>query len=162
MKFLFKNATIIDTNSKHNGKKADVLIVDGKIVEIKKKIIADDAEFIEYKGMCLSPGWVDVGTLICDPGFEHREDIETAAAAAAAGGFTSILAQPNTSPAIQSKSEVLYLQQSTRDFPVNFHAIGALSTDLKGENITEMSDMNAAGAIAFSAFDACDGIRKSF
>jgi dihydroorotase len=150
MKFLFKNATIIDTNSKHNGKKADVLIVDGKIVEIKKKIIADDAEFIEYKGMCLSPGWVDVGTLICDPGFEHREDIETAAAAAAAGGFTSILAQPNTSPAIQSKSEVLYLQQSTRDFPVNFHAIGALSTDLKGENITEMSDMNAAGAIAFS------------
>lgn len=150
MKFLFKNATIIDTNSKHNGKKIDVLIVDGKIVEIKKKINADDAEIIQYKGLCLSPGWVDVGTHICDPGFEHREDLETAAAAAAAGGFTTILAQPNTSPAIQSKSEVLYLQQSTQDLPVTFQAIGALSADIKGENITEMSDMNAVGAIAFS------------
>ena len=150
MKFLFKNATIIDPNSKHNGKTTDVLIDDGKIVEIKKKIEANKAELIQIKGICLSPGWVDVGTQICDPGFEHREDLETAAAAAAAGGFTTILAQPNTSPAIQSKSEVLYLEQSTRDFSVNFRAIGALSADLKGENITEMSDMNAAGAIAFS------------
>lgn len=150
MKFLFKNATIVDTNSKHNGKTTDVLIEDGKIVEIKKKMDAQGAEVIQYKGLCLSPGWVDVGTQICDPGFEHREDLETAAAAAAAGGFTTILAQPNTSPAIQSKSEVLYLQQSTREFPVTFQAIGALSADIKGENITEMSDMNAVGAIAFS------------
>ena len=150
MKFLFKNTTIIDTNSKHNGKTTDVLIEDGKIVEIKKKIDAKDAEIIQYKGLCLSPGWVDVGTQICDPGFEHREDLETASAAAAAGGFTTILAQPNTSPAIQSKSEVLYLQQTTKEFPVTFQAIGALSANLKGENITEMSDMNAVGAIAFS------------
>ncbi len=153
MKFLFKNATIIDPNSKYNGKTTDVLIEDGKIVEIKKKIEAGQAEIIQIKGICLSPGWVDVGTQICDPGFEHREDLESAAAAAAAGGFTRILAQPNTSPAIQSKSEVLYLEQSTRDFPVTFQAIGALSADLKGENITEMSDMNAAGAIAFSDGD---------
>jgi len=150
MKFLFKNATIIDPNSKHNGKTTDVLIENGKIVEIKKKLDATDAELIQVKGLCLSPGWVDVGTQICDPGFEHREDLETAAAAAAAGGFTTILAQPNTSPAIQSKSEVLYLQQSTQDLSVTFQAIGALSADLAGENITEMSDMNAVGAIAFS------------
>ncbi|MGK0364912.1 MAG: dihydroorotase [Saprospiraceae bacterium] len=150
MKFLFKNATIIDTNSKHNGKITNVLIEDGKIVEIKKKIEANDAEIIHYKGLCLSPGWVDVGTQICDPGFEHREDLETASAAAAAGGFTTVLAQPNTSPAIQSKSEVLYLQQSTKEFPVTFQAIGALSADINGENITEMADMNAVGAIAFS------------
>ena len=150
MKFLFKNATIIDPNSKYNGKTTDVLIKDGKIVEIKKKIEAGKAKVVQIKGICLSPGWVDVGTQICDPGFEHREDLESAAAAAAAGGFTRVLAQANTSPAIQSKSEVLYLQQSTREFPVSFQAIGALSADLKGENITEMSDMNAAGAVAFS------------
>lgn len=150
MQCLFKNARITDPQSEYHGQTLDLLVRDGKIVEVNQDITAADVRVIEAKGLHLSPGRADVGTNICDPGYEHREDAESAAAAAAAGGFTTLLPQPNTLPVIQSKSEINYLHGISRTLPVTLHPVGALSADTKGENITEMTDMHTAGAVAFS------------
>jgi len=147
---LFKNARIIDPNSKHNDKERDILIRNGKIESIKAKINLDKLQTIDLKGACVSPGWLDVGVQVGDPGFEHREDLDSVAAAAAAGGYTGIVCQPNTSPVIHSKTEVLYLKNRTKDKLVNFYPLGAVSRDCGGTDITEMNDMHAAGAVAFS------------
>ena len=107
---LIKNATIVDPSSKLNGKKRDILINKKGIIEaIKSSIVAKNVEILNAKDACVSIGWMDVGTQVGDPGFEHREDVQTVTQAAAAGGFTAIAPYPNTLPTIHSKSEVNYL-----------------------------------------------------
>ena len=147
---LLKNVLIISPGSKHNNKKRDVLIHKGEIQKIRAKINQPKARVIQIPGSVLSPGWLDVGTQICDPGFEHREDIQSVSAAAAAGGFTGLAVFPNTSPVIQSKSEVLYLKNNTKNNLVDFFPIGAISKNCAGEDITEMYDMQHTGAVAYS------------
>ena len=93
---------------------------------------------------------MDVGTHTCDPGYEHREDLHTAAAAAAAGGFTAVACFPNTHPALHSKSEVLYILNKSASLPVRFYPIGAVSQDCEGKDLAELYDMHTAGAVAFS------------
>lgn len=150
MLILLKQATIVDPSSAHNGKTLDILIENGQITAIEKQISKKDATVIQANDLHICTGLVDVGTQICDPGYEHREDMESTADAAAYGGITTVLAAPNTHPVVQSKAEVLYLQNNSKEFPVSFHSIAALSQDLKGEDITEMSDMHEVGALAFS------------
>jgi dihydroorotase len=104
----------------------------------------------EREGTHVSIGWVDVGTQTGDPGFEHREDLESVTKAAIHGGFTTICPFPNTNPVIQSKSEVLYIKNKTQDYLIDFQPIGALSEEVKGKNIAEMLDMYHVGAVAFS------------
>lgn len=150
MNLLIKNVTIVDTQSSHNGQSVDLLIENGRIKNIQPGIIAEYTEVLDAKGACVSPGWMDVGVQACDPGYEHREDLQSAARAAAAGGFTAIAVQPNTNPAIDSKSEVLYIKKNTQELPVDFYPIGAVSEGCRGKDITEMLDMRSAGALAFS------------
>ncbi len=150
MNLLIKNVTIVDTQSSHNGQSVDLLIENGRIKNIQPGIIAEYTEVLDAKGACVSPGWMDVGVQACDPGYEHREDLQSAARAAAAGGFTAIAVLPNTNPAIDSKSEVLYIKKNTQELPVDFYPIGAVSEGCRGKDITEMLDMRSAGALAFS------------
>jgi dihydroorotase len=98
----------------------------------------------------VSPGWFDVGVQTGDPGFEHREDLRTVAAAAAKGGFTAIAPFPNTQPPVHSKSEILYIRNTTAGLGVHFYPIGAVSQDCAGKDMAELYDMHAAGAVAFS------------
>ncbi len=147
---LIKNAKIIHPGSKLNGKKRDLLIKEGRIDSIKAKITAPQAKVVNASGAFISIGWLDHGVQTSDPGFEHREDLASIAKSAAAGGFTGLACQPNTSPTIHSKSEVLYLKNNTRESIVDFYALGAISQNCEGVDITEMYDMNQAGAIAFS------------
>ncbi len=147
---LIKNARIVDPNSPLNGKKRDILIKKGKIAAIKSKIDAGKARVIDLRGASLSPGWMDVGTQVGDPGFEHREDLASAMRAAAAGGYTAIACLPNTLPAIHSKSEVNYIRKNTADDVVDFHPIGAISRDCAGKDLAELFDMHTEGAVAFS------------
>ena len=147
---LIKNAKIIHPGSKLNGKKRDLLIKGGMIESIKTKISAPKAKVLDASGAFVSIGWVDHGVQTSDPGFEHREDLISIANAAAAGGFTGLACQPNTSPTIHSKSEVLYLKNNTRESIVDFYALGAISHNCEGQDITEMYDMNHAGAIAYT------------
>ena len=147
---LIRNATIVDPKSRHNGKERDVLIRNGVIESIKAKITATKVKEIDVKGACLSPGWLDVGVHSGDPGFEHREDLDSVAKAAAAGGYTGVVCQPNTIPVVDSKTQVLYLKNRTRDNLVSFYPLGAVSQNCGGADITEMNDMHQAGAVAFT------------
>ncbi|MFN7119386.1 MAG: dihydroorotase, partial [Saprospiraceae bacterium] len=127
MNLLVRQVRIIDPNSPHNGQVLDIHIENGVLKTIDSAINIDNIEIFNAKGACVSPGWMDVGVQACDPGLEHREDLLSAAQAAAFGGFTAIAVQPNTDPVLASKSEILYIKKNTQDFIVDFHPIGAVS-----------------------------------
>ncbi len=150
MNLLVKNILVIYPKSMYDKQIVDVLIENGKIIKIANGINSENATVIDGTGAFVAPGFIDIGAQVCDPGFEHREDIESAAAAASFGGFTTVVVQPNTFPALHSKSEILYIKNKAAQSLVDFLPIGALSQDCKGENISEMYDMHEAGAVAFS------------
>lgn len=147
---LIKNAIIVDSKSKLNGKKRDILIKEGTIHSIKSNIEHAKAKVWDVAGACVSIGWMDIGTQVGDPGFEHREDLISASNAAAKGGYTAIACLPNTIPAVNSKSEVNYILKNTAGEIVDFFPIGAVSQHCEGKDITEIYDMHHAGAVAFS------------
>lgn len=147
---LIKGGTILDKNSKHHRKKMDILIRKGQIEDIKSKIPIGNNKVLIANGAFISIGWIDVGVNIGDPGFEHREDINSIAKAAAAGGFTGIIPLPNAAPAIHSKSEVLYLINNSKGSLVDFFPSGAISQHCNGKDITEMMDMHHSGAVTFT------------
>lgn len=150
MQVLVKQAKVVAPNSAHHGQTLDILIQDGKISRIEKNITEANAQVVQYNDLCVSPGWFDTWVQVGDPGFEHREDLDTVVEAAVAGGFTAIACLPNTQPAIHSKSQVLYIKNRTQYAPISVHPIGAISENNDGKELTEMYDMQAAGAIAFS------------
>jgi dihydroorotase len=148
---LLKNVVIHAPDSELHGRTQDIFIENGII-----KIVTDHIEpafgtqIIQKQGMHVSIGWMDVGVLGGDPGFEHREDLQSLSAAATAGGFTAIALYPNTNPAIDSKSSVLYIKNQNHNFLTTIYPIGALSVGCQGKDITEMMDMRHAGAVAFA------------
>jgi len=126
MLLLLKNVRI--TGGKEEKAPQDILIRDGVIEAIGAHLPdTKGAEVWDWPNACVSPGWFDAGVQACDPGFEHREDLLSAAQAAAAGGYTAVARFPNTNPAIHSKSEILYVKNKTAASPVTFHPIGAIS-----------------------------------
>ncbi|MEK7257412.1 MAG: dihydroorotase, partial [Bacteroidota bacterium] len=150
MQLLIKNVLVVHPASKFHGEKIHLFIHGEKIERLGKTLSVKGVEVFDAKGACVCPGFFDLGTLTGEPGFEHREDFHSAAAAALTGGFTALACLPNTLPCIQSKSEVLYLKNASKNSPVDFLPIGAVSQECKGKDITEMYDMHAAGAVAFS------------
>jgi dihydroorotase len=153
MKILLQAAEIIDRSSPFHQKVKNVLIINGRIAEIGDKNYAAD-RVIKAEGMKLSIGWFDLGTSVGDPGLEHKEDLESVAKTAAAGGFTEIAVLPNTAPAIQTKNEVSYIRGGNENRLVQIHALAAVTRNNKGEELTEMIDLHEAGALAFT-----DGIK---
>jgi len=150
MNFLIRKATVIDPSSPYHGKVVDIFIEGDKITSIGSNLKRNADQLIEVDGAHVSPAWVDIGVQVCDPGYEHREDLRSVSLAAAAGGFTTIAAQPNTSPAVDGKTEVSYLKQYSKGKLVDILPIGAVTTKCQGKDITEMIDMHYAGAVAFS------------
>lgn len=149
MKILLQSAKIICPSSPFHLKKKNIVINNGRITEIGDKNYQADKE-INAEGMLLSTGWIDVGAVVGDPGLEHKEDLASLTRAAAAGGFTEVAVLPNTTPTVQTKNEVSYLTQGNDNRLVQVHAIAAITRGCKGEELTEMIDLNAAGAVAFS------------
>lgn len=132
-------------------RKQDILIHNGRIESIEEHISTPKGATVwESPNLCVSPGWLDVGVYAADPGYEHREDLNSAAAAAAAGGFTAMACFPNTDPALHTKSEILYVKNKAKDLPVHCYPIGAVSQGCEGKDMAELFDMHAAGAVAFS------------
>ncbi len=150
MDVLIKSALVISPESPQNGRRRDIFIRGGRIESIGSALKVEGIPLLEGEQLCISPGWMDMGVQTGDPGFEHRENLPSAGQAAAAGGFTAIACQPNTAPALHSKSEILYILQNTRGQLVDFYPIGALTDSCAGKEITEMIDMHTAGAVAFS------------
>ena len=151
MVVLIKQAKIVDPASPKHGEEMDVLIRDGRIEQIDTGLAPPKgATLIDEAGTCLSAGWLDIGAQPGDPGFEHREDLQTLGRTAAAGGFTALAVAPNTFPCVDSKSQVQYLLHNSREALVELYPIGAVSAHCEGKDLTEMLDMRQAGAVAFS------------
>ena len=150
MHILIKKARVIDPQSGFHDKVVDLLIENGVIKNIAATINSDTKTVIEAKGLCVSPGWVDVFADYREPGFEHKETIASGLAAAADGGFTDVLLAPNTQPALSSKSIIQFVSQKANGNVVSLHPIGAATQNTDGKDLAEMLDMRANGAVAFS------------
>jgi dihydroorotase len=149
MKILLQSPQIIDPNSPYHLKEKNVVVNNGRITEIGDKNYTAD-KVIKAEGMKLSIGWFDLGTSIPDPGYEHKEDLDSGMRAAAAGGFTEIAVLPNTSPSVQTKNEVSYLIKGNDSNLVKIHPLASVTRNNKGEELTEMIDLHEAGAVAFT------------
>ncbi len=145
-----RKARVIDPQSDFNNKVADVLIENGVIVKIASSIKVEGALEIKEKGLCISPGWVDVFADYCEPGYEHKETISTGLACAASGGFTEVFLSPNTQPVISTKSIVQYTLQKGAGNIVSLYPLGTATQNAEGKELAEMMDMRSYGAIAFS------------
>ncbi|MBL4716210.1 MAG: dihydroorotase [Bacteroidia bacterium] len=153
MNLLIKSARIVDPQSPHSGKVKDILVENGKIVSIKANIKANKAQVFDAKGKYISPGWFDMNVNLCDPGYEHREDIQSGCKAAMYGGFTGIACTPNTNPSPDTKSQIEYIKKATAGNLIDVYPIASLSKGSKGEELAEMFDLDRAGAIAFADGD---------
>lgn len=150
MKILIKNCTIIDSKSEYHLKKFDILIDNGSIIKIDKKIDVTADKIIESSNLHASVGWYDAKLNFNDPGFEVKEDIISGLKAAELGGFTSVSTLPNTQPTITNKTQIEYIINKSNFSPTEIFPFGALTENLKGENIAEYYDMIQSGAIAFT------------
>lgn len=157
MEIIIRAARIIDTGSPFHNQVKDILVSNGRIKKIASKIQnTGKAKEIKSDNLHVSLGWVDMNTFLADPGFEHKETIETGCAAAAFGGFTHICAMPNTLPVTQTKSQIEYIIAKSASQICDVHPVGAVSQNCEGKELAEMYDMYKAGAIAFS-----DGLTPS-
>jgi dihydroorotase len=145
---LFQNVRIVDRGSPHDGQLADVLVSHGKIARIGERntLVADNVATGGY----LSPGWVDMRVHLTDPGQEQREDLDSLAAAARAGGFTAVLGLPNTHPVLDNAGQIRALLTRAERLPIHLLLAGALSEDAQGKDLAELFDMHQSGALAFT------------
>ncbi len=149
MEILIKSVDIIDRPSELHNKRRNVLIKNGVITEITTRSISAP-KVIDARGLKLSIGWCDMRSHFCDPGEEAKEDLQSGRLAAAHGGFTDVVVQPNTLPVVTSKNEVSYLRSGNQHSLTQIHVIGAVTIDAKGTELTEMIDLHHAGVVAFS------------
>ncbi|MCS6974029.1 MAG: dihydroorotase [Cyclobacteriaceae bacterium] len=149
MKILIQSAKIIDPNSSAHQKTRNILIENGRIADVSTKTSEAD-RIIQAEGMLLSPGWFDLGTQSGEPGFEQKEDLESLAQAAMAGGFTELAVLPNTQPVVQTKDDVNYFLRGNAGRLVQMHVLAAVTRNTRGEDFTEMMDLHHAGAIGFT------------
>ncbi|OCL27905.1 dihydroorotase [Orenia metallireducens] len=148
-KLLLKGGKIID--SVQGSKTGDILIIDNKIAKIGKDLVAEDAKIINVKGKVISPGLIDIHVHLREPGFEHKETIETGTKSAAKGGFTSVACMPNTDPVIDNQTLVEgLLSIAKRDGVVNVYPIGAITKGSRGKELAEIANMREAGIVAIS------------
>ena len=129
----------------------DVVIRDGRIVEIGQDLDIPKGITIECAEKIVVPGLVDVHTHLREPGYEYKEDVVSGTRAAAHGGFTAVCAMPNTKPVCDEGSAVRFLvDRAAERGRVRVYPIGALTVGLKGEAMAEIGDMLAEGAVALS------------
>jgi dihydroorotase len=151
---LLANARIVDP-SRDLDIHGDVLMADGVIREARKGIgaagVPEGTDVIDCRGKLVAPGLVDMRAFIGEPGAGHRETLASASQAAAAGGVTTIICQPDTSPAIDDPATVDFVLRRARDTAiVHVHPMAALTKGLEGKEMTEIGLLKAAGAVAFT------------
>ncbi len=139
---------------------ADVLIEDGRIVAVAPSLAPDGADAVDARGLVVAPGFVDPHAHLCEPGWEHRETIATGAQAAAAGGYTTVCAMPDTDPVVDDPASVGFIVAAGRRARgARVYPAAAVSVGRKGEQLTEFGEVVDAGAVAVT--DAGRSIRSS-
>jgi dihydroorotase len=167
-----KNAQVIDPAQNISGIR-DMLIYNGKILGLKESYTTEEAEQllnsaaqgsaegdktskpnwqeIDAKGMLLFPGLIDVHTHLREPGREDKEDIRSGSEAAVRGGFTTILAMPNTTPVLDQRALIEFVvNQGKKAGLARIHPIAAMTKGQQGKELVEMVELTSAGAAAFS------------
>jgi dihydroorotase len=130
---------------------ADVLIADGRIARVGKDAGKSASETIDASGLVVTPGFVDIHCHLREPGFEHKETIETGTLAAARGGFTTVCAMPNTEPPTDSAGAIEFILRTVQaKGHVRVLPIAAVTRGRAGKELAELAELVNAGAIAFS------------
>ena len=153
MLMLIKGGRVIDPGNLDGI--MDILIANGKIVEIKKEGMAGDeypeARIIDASDKIVTPGLIDMHVHLREPGHEYKETIETGCLAAAFGGFTAICCMPNTNPVNDCRQVTEYiLQKAQAADTVRVYPVAAISKGSKGDGLCEYGELKEAGAIAVS------------
>jgi dihydroorotase len=153
VELLVRGAHVLDPRVGHDGP-ADVLVRGGEVAQLGAPgalDAPDGADVIEAKGHHLLPAFVDPHVHLRTPGEEHKEDLDTGTRAAAAGGFCAVVAMPNTAPPVDCAPVLRSLREQAAHVayvPVGF--LAAITPGLRGEALTEMAELRAAGALGFT------------
>lgn len=163
---IIKNGRVIDPKSKTDAV-MDLVLVQGKIMSLGKGV-ADaylagvsagigglsknnsDVEVIDASGMVVAPGLIDVHVHFRDPGFTYKEDIQTGAKAAAAGGFTTVICMANTKPAVDNVETLEYVLSEGKKTAINVMTAANITMGMKGKTLTDMEILKAHGAAGFT------------
>ena len=133
----------------------NIYVMSGRIASIKKaeadtSELGNGVEVIDASGLTVIPGLIDAHVHLREPGYEYKEDIRTGTLAAAAGGFTAVMCMANTKPVNDNESVTRYILNKAEGAAARVYPVGAVSVGLKGECLTEMAELKAAGCVAFS------------
>ncbi|WP_127561018.1 dihydroorotase [Nioella ostreopsis] len=151
---LFTNARLIDPEGQTDAP-GWLLVRDGRIADRGTGAVpAVEARVIDAGGKCLAPGIVDIGVKTCEPGERHKESIRTAGAAAAAGGVTTMVTRPDTTPPIDTPEALEFVRRRGEQVsPVRMLPMAALTKARAGREMTEIGFLLDAGAAAFTDCD---------
>ena len=149
-RILVKGGKVIDPASGTDAVK-DILVEGGRIARIGSGLSAVDAVTVNAEGMLVFPGLIDMHVHLREPGFEHKETIESGTKSAAAGGFTTVACMPNTNPVIDSPAMVEYVYlKAEKEGRVKVKPIAAITKGQKGEELSPIGELVRYGAAAFS------------
>jgi dihydroorotase len=148
---LFKSVQVVDPVAGRNGR-FDILVEGGRIARIGRDLPAGSARVVELPASCVvTPGLIDIHVHLREPGQEHKETIATGTAAAVAGGFTAVACMPNTDPVNDNASVTQFIvKRAAEAAQARVYPIGAVSMGSKGEQLTEIGDLRAAGCVAIT------------
>ena len=149
-----KNGRLVDPKSQTD-RVCDICIERDRIAGIFSPGGADqkhreEDRMIDAQGLVVAPGMIDVHVHVREPGFTYKEDIETGAAAAAAGGYTTVICMANTKPIVDNEETLSYLRERAKDMPVHVLNTAAITKGFKGEELTDMIGLKALGAVGFT------------
>ncbi len=145
---IIKNGNVV---LEHSVEQTDILIENGKIVKIAKNLPTNGQQVIDATHLYVFPGLIDMHVHLREPGYEHKEDIESGCKASVKGGFTQICCMPNTDPVCDNKVVVSYIKNRAKEVGLcKVHPIGAITKGEKGESLAEVGEMKKAGAVAIS------------
>lgn len=146
---LLKNGALLNLRTNQRDKN-DLLIEHGRITQISSQPIHQNVLTLDCTHLVIVPGLIDLHVHFREPGFEYKETLESGAAAAMAGGFTTVCTMPNTKPAIDSVELIQTQAVKTRDFLVNVAPIAAITKGRQGLELADLAELRAAGAVGFS------------
>ncbi len=151
---LFRNGRIIDP-ANHRDEIADLAVVDGRIAD-PASVNAAEAEVVDCKGLVIAPGLIDIHVHLREPGQSAKETLATGTLAAAAGGFTSVVCMPNTTPSIDNASVVGWVREKAeKEAAVNVYITGALTKGIAGEELAPIGSLAKAGVVALTDDGRC-------
>lgn len=149
MNILIQNGRIIDPASNRD-EVADVYVAEGKVVAVGKDLNQRAEKVIDATGLFVMPGFIDLHVHLREPGLEHKETIETGAAAAARGGYTTICAMPNTKPVVDCREVVKTIYKKAENVKCHVLQVGAVTKGQAGTELADIREMKEAGICAIS------------